>query len=325
MRFESPLYALLLLVFPLLWYLRRRGITRQASLTYASLDLYQQLIGPEERLKTIVKSALIAISLVLMILALMRPQLKQVREDVYTEGIDILLAIDVSGSMQALDFNPKNRLTVVKEVVESFVKDRKNDRIGIVTFSGTTQIRSPLTLDHNALAEVVGQIDFNQNTSTAIGVAIASTLNRLKDSPTKTKIAILLTDGENTAGDIDPVTASKLAAELGIKVYTIGVGKKGPVPFPVKGLFGGVSYQEIPIDEETLQKIAQNTGGKFFRATDPETLRDIYDEIAKLETSKIRTPSYLQYKDVFSAVLWLLLLAFGLETLINRYVWRVFP
>jgi len=325
MRFESPAYLLLFLLFPAIAYASRRWRLQMASVLHSSVANLKPLIGPEEKAKRALRQTLRIGLFSLIILTLARPQWTNVKKQIETKGIDILLAIDVSGSMRALDFQPRNRLGVVKEVVADFIEGRPSDRIGVTTFSGISQTRSPLTLDTDALGRVVKQITFHEDSSTAIGVAIAAALNRLQGSNAKSRIIILLTDGSNTAGSIEPLTAADMAKALGVRVYTIGVGKKEKVPFPVEGVFGGMTYQEVKIDEETLQEISTRTDGRYYRATDPKTLEQIYDDIARLETSRIRTPGYIQYSEAAPFLLWLILIGVLFEALLCRVAWRVLP
>lgn len=249
---------------------------------------------------------LLFIGLAMIIVAMARPQLGQGRTEVETSGIDIMLAIDVSGSMQAMDFEIEgermNRLEVVKKVVEEFVVERPGDRIGMVGFAGRPYMVSPLTLDHdwlkNRLKEVtIGRVE----DGTAIGSAIASSVNHLRDSDAKSRIAILLTDGVNNGGAANPVTAAEAAETLGIKIYTIGAGTEGEAPMPVRDMFGRKRMRMMPveIDEESLREIAELTGGQYFRATDTDSLKSIYDEINQLETTKRTVKKYEDYEELF--------------------------
>ncbi len=253
-------------------------------------------------------------ALFFMILAIARPQSGVKTSEVETKGIDIMLALDVSGSMRAEDFKPKNRLYVAKKVLSEFVKGRKTDRIGLVVFAGESYTQCPLTLDYNIILNYIKQIKFDMiQDGTAIGMAIANAVNRLRYSKAKSKIIILLTDGENNAGVIDPITAARAAAAFGIKIYTIGVGKIGGAPIPYVSTIFGKQYIRNPdgslyltkLDEKTLKKIAQITGGKYFRATDSKSLEKIYQKIDKLEKTKMKTKQYLQYNEKFSIFLWI--------------------
>jgi Ca-activated chloride channel family protein len=241
--------------------------------------------------------------LAILIVALARPRLARSFEEVKTQGIDIILTLDISGSMRAEDFKPQNRLYVAKEVIKEFVEERTEDRIGLVVFAAQSFTQRPLTLDHSVLIQFLENVDFGMvEDGTAIGTAIANSCNRLKNSPSKSKVIVLLTDGVSNYGKIDPVTAAEIAASLGIKIYTIGVGKPGNAPFPVDDPFRGRIYKYIPnaLDEETLKKVADLTGGIYFRAESSERLTEVYREISDLETTEIKTKGYIQYKELFT-------------------------
>ncbi|GAB4376314.1 MAG: VWA domain-containing protein [Salibacteraceae bacterium] len=241
------------------------------------------------------------IALALIIVALARPQSTSSWQDIKTEGIDIVIALDISSSMLARDFKP-NRLEVAKEVAIDFIKGRPNDRIGLVVFSGQSFTQCPLTTDHDVLINLLSEVKHGMiEDGTAIGMGLANAVNRLKESDAKSKVVILLTDGENTAGAIPPITAAEIAANFGVKVYTIGVGTYGQAPFPATDVFGNIVYQmaEVRIDEETLEKIAELTNGRYFRATDEETLRAIYQEIDQLEKTVIEETQYEKRSEEF--------------------------
>lgn len=246
------------------------------------------------------------LSIVLFLIALARPCLVSEETQYKTEGVDIVLAIDISGSMAAEDFTIKgrrvNRLEVVKDVVSNFIGGRKHDRIGLIAFSALAYTVSPLTIDYSWVRANLERIKLGLiKDGTAIGSAISSSLSRLQESEAKSKIVILLTDGMNNSGKMDPVSAAQAAKALGIKIYTIGAGTKGKAPFPVLDMFGRQAYQmvTIDIDEEMLQKIALITGGKYFRATDTASLREIYKEIDMLEKTEIEEFGYREYQELF--------------------------
>jgi Ca-activated chloride channel family protein len=223
-----------------------------------------------------------------------------------TEGIDIVLLLDVSGSMVAEDFTP-NRIGAAKQVAEDFIDGRQNDRIGLVIFSGVSFTQCPLTTDYGVLKNLLHQVKNGMVVDgTAIGMAIANGVNRLKDSKAKSKVMILLTDGVNNRGEIDPITAAKIAATYGVRIYTVGVGAQGEAPYPVQTPFG-IRRQLIPVDldEKGLSTIAEMTGGKYFRATDNDKLKAIYKEIDKLERTKIEVTAYKRYTELFNT--WLML------------------
>jgi Ca-activated chloride channel family protein len=244
----------------------------------------------------------------LLIIALARPQKGTSEEEVTSEGVDIMLVLDVSYSMRSLDFQPKNRIFVAKETLKDFIKKRHNDRIGLMIFAKRCYTKCPLTLDYNILTQFLESVDFEDfGDATAIGTALATAGNRIKDSPAKSKIIILLTDGGNNFGDIAPLAAASALGQLGIKVYTIGVGKDGEVPYPMEimdrstGKIVGTQIQMVKsdLDEQLLADIAQATGGQFFRAQNAEKLKEIYDKIDKMEKTEIKTKIYSSYSDKF--------------------------
>lgn len=271
-------------------------------------------------------------ALLLIVLALARPQSPIADSKIESEGIDIVLAIDASTSMLAEDFKiggkRKNRLAVVKDVVKEFIEARADDRMGIVAFAARAYTVSPLTLDHNWLVENLDRVNTGLiEDGTAIGSGIASSLNRLRDTEAKSKIIILLTDGRNNAGKISPQTAAEAAGALKVKIYTIGAGSRGLVPYPVKDFFGRTVYQniEIDLDEEALNKIASITEAKYFRATDTESLRNIYKEIDKMEKSKFEEKGYSEYKELFVYFLIAGLILLFLEIILGNTVLRKIP
>jgi len=273
-----------------------------------------------------------ATAVFLMILALSRPQSPIEESRIQTEGIDIVLAIDCSTSMLAEDFRlggkRQNRLQVVKEVVGDFIKGRANDRIGIVAFASRAYTVCPLTLDYGWILQNLERVKIGMiEDGTAIGSGICSGLNRLKDTRSKGKVIILLTDGRNNAGKISPLTAAEAAKALKIKVYTIGAGTKGLAPYPVKDFFGNTVFQpmKIEIDEDTLIKIASETEAKYFRATDTESLREIYKEIDKLERTPIEEKGYLEYKELFPRFLIPAIALLFLEVILCNTILRRIP
>jgi Ca-activated chloride channel family protein len=242
----------------------------------------------------------------LLILALARPQQGLGTADVEASGIDIVLAIDVSGSMAALDFQsegkPGSRLDAVKKVVEDFVAGRPNDRLGLVAFAGRPYLVSPLTLDHDWLVRGLERLRIGLvEDGTAIGSGIASSVNRLRDRRAKSRVVILLTDGVNNSGKVSPLTAADAARALGVRVYTIGAGTRGEAPMPIVDRFGRqrIVMTPVDVDEETLQKVAETTGAKFFRATDTDSLRRIYEEIDQLEKTTETMKHFEEYRELF--------------------------
>ncbi|MBF8277260.1 MAG: hypothetical protein HW390_2333, partial [Candidatus Brocadiaceae bacterium] len=238
--------------------------------------------------------------------ALARPQYGNEQTKVLTEGIDIVLTVDVSGSMKAEDFEiggkRYNRLYVVKQVVKDFIQRRNNDRIGLVVFAGMPYTQCPMTLDYGMLLQLLERIDIGMvEDGTAIGSAIASSIDRLRDTKAKSKVIILLTDGRNNAGEVDPFTAAEIAKVFGIKIYTIGAGTKGLAPFPAVDLFGNrvMKQVKIDIDDNALQEIAKITDGRYYRATDTKSLLEIYEHIDKLEKTEAEVTQYTEYTELF--------------------------
>jgi Ca-activated chloride channel family protein len=313
-RFEHPYLLFLLVLIPLAaWYVLRRRPER--SVAYSSLELLLGAGLEAAAWKRYATLALRMLVLALVIVALARPQTGRSKHTTYSEGIDIMLVLDTSGSMQAQDFEPKNRLHVAKEVIKEFISKRTQDRIGLVVFAADAMTQCPLTLDHTLLAKLVDVIDFGMlDDGTAIGVGLATACNRLRSSQAKSKIVVLLTDGQNNAGMVDPMTAARVAGSLGLKVYTIGVGTHGRAPIPVDDpVFGRrLISVEVDIDEVTMRKIAELTGGKYFRATDTQELVSIYNQIDKMEKSKVESETFVEYTDRF---LWFILPALGLFVL----------
>jgi Ca-activated chloride channel family protein len=324
--FAHPWVLWFLVVVPALGLIyRRRAKKMVAEVTFSSLQPFDHTPKSlRERLRH-VPVALRMIALACFIVALARPQAVSSRENVSTEGIDIVLLLDISGSMLAEDFNP-NRIGAAKQVAEEFIDGRTNDRIGLVIFAAESFTQCPLTTDYAVLESLLKEVKNGMITDgTAIGLAIANGVNRLKDSDAKSKVMILLTDGVNNRGEIDPITAAKVAATYGVRVYTVGVGAMGPAPYPVETPFG-IQRQLIPaeIDEKTLTAVAEITGGKYFRATDNRTLRAIYHEIDQLEKTKIEVSAYRRYSELFygwlAGGLIVLLLEIGLGATVLRKI-----
>jgi Ca-activated chloride channel family protein len=312
-------WLLLLLALPALaWAHHRRS--SPGALTYSRLPTGTRRRGAW-RLHLPFYARLAALAC--LVLALARPQLGYAWEESLTEGIDIQIVLDVSGSMGAEDFQPKNRLTVAKQVVKDFVAGRPGDRIGMVVFSGAAMTRAPLTTDREMLNLLIDSVDLNSlPDGTAIGVALASAAARLKDSAAKTKIIVLVTDGVNNAGAIDPISAAALVKGLGIKVYSVGVGSGGRVTVPLQAqdpVTGRTVVRRylmnVPVDEALLRQIAQRTGGQFYKATDREGLQRIFHEIDRLEKTPLQVKRYVRYREVFPPLVWaglgLLLLPFA--------------
>ena len=303
-RFADPWLLLLLLIVPLMvLYSVKKRSSRIRFSSLAALKEVKQSKTPAWR-KGLLFMRCLAMSL--FILALARPQSGNRSTEIITEGVDIMLCLDTSGSMNALDFTLDNkrvnRLQVVKKVVEEFVRGRQNDRIGMVVFAEEAFTQCPLTLDYGVLLSFLEKLEIGMaGDRTAIGSALATCVKRLKDLPSKSKIIILLTDGRNNTGSIAPATAADIAKTCGIKVYTIGVGTEGEAPFLVDSLFGKrYVYQRVDLDEETLKEIAQKTGGTYFRATNTEALKAIYQQIDKMEKSEAKVKEYMEYEELFA-------------------------
>lgn len=322
--FAYPWVLYLLLVIPLMavgyWFRIR---TKQASITYSSVGIFKDFSPTlKERLRFI-PSLLRLLAIGLLIIALARPQTFSSGENFFTEGIDIALVLDISGSMLAEDLKP-NRLNAAKEVIDEFIFARTTDRIGLVVFARDAFTQCPLTIDYSVLRNLLSQIKSGMiEDGTAIGNAIANGVNRLKDSDAKSKVVILLTDGVNNAGEVDPVSAAEIAKTFGIRIYTIGVGTRGQAPYPVQTPFG-TRYQMVPveIDEKILKEIAETTGGKYFRATNNSALANIYKEVDKMEKAKVEITSYRNASELFygwlGAGILLILVEFGLSKTVLR-------
>jgi Ca-activated chloride channel family protein len=312
-RFQDPAWLWAVWLGPLVvvaaW-LRERDIAARAVAFPGASRLLRLRPGWRVRLRH-APLACAALALVAGAAALARPQHGTLREDVTTQGVDIVVALDVSGSMAAEDFQPKNRLEVAKGVVAEFVSRRKSDRVGLVVFAGRSLTKSPPTTDTAVLLRQLDDVKLEMlPDGTAIGSGLATSLTRLRHSKAKSRVVVLVTDGANNAGEIDPATAADMAKAMEVRVYTILVGRGGRVPMPVKvqdPFTGAVGRQtvmtEVEIDEGLLKRIAERTGAEFFRATDSESLRQIFDRIDHLEKSEIKMAAYRRYRELFPAVL----------------------
>ncbi len=303
LRFADPEWLLALALLPLLVY-RYIAENRRArsSLRFSSLEVLKAA-GPTVWVR--LRHGLIGLKvlgLACLILALARPQAGKERRELSASGIDIMLTLDVSSSMEVRDLGPRNRLEVAKEVVASFIRGRQSDRVGMVVFAGESFTQCPLTLDYDILLNFLQGIQIADEAwiGTAIGMALVNACNRLRDSSAKSKVIILLTDGVNNAGEIEPLTAADAAAAVGIRVYTIGVGTQEGAPASM--LFRPV--QRVEFDEETLREVAGRTGGKYYHATSKEKLEEIYREIGALETTPIKDQIYVDYAERFAYFLW---------------------
>jgi Ca-activated chloride channel homolog len=307
LHFANPKLLLLLLVIPLLiWRYLWRMRQGQGSLRFAST---LALEGMPASWTVHVRHLLFGISmlaLALTITALARPQKGTQAEEVLTEGVDIVIALDASGSMAAEDFEPRNRFFVAKQVVGKFVEALRHDRAGLVVFAAKAFTRCPLTVDYGALQNVLDATELGAiEDGTAIGNALATCLNRLRDSKAKSKVIILVTDGVNNRGEIQPIDAAEIARTLGVKIYAIGVGTTGTARFPVNDPVYGKIYadMQVEIDEDSLKQIAGITGGLYYRATDRPSLEKIFKDISRLEKTEIKVKSYTHYSERFTEFL----------------------
>lgn len=323
-EFANPKLLWLLLIVPaaIVWYVLRHK-KQEASVRFSDLSGFAKLPKTWKAYLRHLLFALKVAALALLIVALARPQSSSTNKKSNIEGIDIVMAMDVSGSMLARDLKP-DRLTAAKEVASEFVEGRPGDRMGLVIFSGESFTQVPLTTDHgvmlNMLAEMKnGLID----DGTAIGDGLATAISRLKDSDAISKVIILLTDGINNSGSVDPYTAAEMAKLFGIRVYTIGVGSYGTAPYPVQTPFGTqIQQMKVEIDEKLLQNIANSTDGKYFRATSTQKLDEVYQEIDKLERSKIEVTEFSRlHEEFYPLVAWALALLL-LEFLLRKTIFR---
>ena len=304
MEFGQPYYLLLILILPLLvlWYFKK-GQNQEATIRFSNLELISKSVIRNGKMKNMFFIIGRLFIMLLIIFALARPRLSDTIRESKTEIVDILLVIDQSSSMLAQDFKP-NRLEAAKEVAKKFIKDREGDRLGLIVFAGEPYIQCPLTRDINVLLEFTDEIEIidQEHDGTAIGMAIANSINRLRESDTKSKTIILLSDGSNNQGELDPITAAGLAAKFDIKIYTVAAGTHGLAPYPVTDAWGRQVIQKIQVDvdEESLKEIAIITGGQFFRATDNKSLLKVYEDIDALERTEIEVKEYQNYTELYS-------------------------
>ena len=319
-EFGSPWVLLLLLFLPIWWIWRRRR--RPPAIVFSLVSILAA--GPRAG-RAIARALYWSRNLVLvgLIIALARPRSAGRAEQSTTEGINIVIAFDISSSMLAEDFQPQNRLEVAREKVKQFIAMRNSDRIGVVAFSGEALTQVPLTTDYPVVMAAVDNLQPGQlEDGTAIGTAIATAANRLRDAPGSSRVMVLLTDGVNNRGSIDPRTAAQAASAFGVKIYTIGVGTEGMAPVPVgRGVFG-LRYENRPveIDDALLTEVAKRTGGRYFRARDAAALQRITEEIDRLERTPVRTRIYTRYSELYRWPLGIALLALALE--LSLAAWR---
>jgi len=299
--FAYPIVLWFLLLIPVIiyWYWKKQNKVTP-DFNFSSLQIFSRAPKTLKEKLANIPAWLRILSIAFFIVAAARPQSFSSGENVYTEGIDIAMLLDISGSMLAEDFKP-NRVEAAKKVIDDFIAGRTNDKIGLVVFSGESFTQCPLTIDYSVLRNLLKEIHTGMiEDGTAIGNAIANGVNRLKDSKSKSKVMILLTDGVNNRGEIDPLTAAQIAQKFGIRIYTVGVGTIGDAPYPFQTPFG-IRYQMVPveIDENILKQISSITGGKYFRATDNRKLVQIYEEIDRLEKTRAEITSYRNAKELF--------------------------
>lgn len=328
LRFADPAYLLLLLGVPLLaWWYVVRGPSRTGSLRYSSLAA----VARADRRRTgrwrHALFVLRSLGLAALIVAFARPQTGVTAENVTTEGVDIVLALDLSSSMLAEDLDP-NRIEAAKAVAADFVAGRRNDRIGLVVFAGDAFTQVPLTLDHGIVTAVLGELETGViEDGTAIGMGLATAVKRLQGSSAESKVVVLLTDGRNNRGEIDPVTAAQMAAALGVRIYAVGAGAEGVARVPVDDPLFGRRYAQmrVDVDEPTLRETADLTGGRYFRATDRASLQEIYAEIDALETTEMEVEQFTRYGELFHIPLAAGLALLVLEMTLARTVLRKIP
>ncbi len=331
MRLADPWFLLLLLVLPALAWWRRRRAGRAAFL-YSSVGLVKGITSVTRSPAQVLLSRLRWLLLALILVGLARPQQGGGQTEIRASGVDIVVALDLSTNMASEDFQLAgervNRLEVAKRVLREFILRRVNDRIGLVAFARHAYLVAPPTLDHEFVLDHVDRLNFGTvEDGTAIGSGLMAALNRLRDLPGRDKIVILMTDGQNNAGKVPPLTAAEVAQSLDIKVYTIGVGTRGQAPFPVTDAFGQRRYRmvDVDIDEATLQQIAQRSGGAYFRADSAHTLREIYGRIDRLERTEAAVKKYQFYVERFPWVVFPAWVLFMLELILGHTVWRRLP
>jgi Ca-activated chloride channel family protein len=324
-RFDDPLVLVLLLFLPLLFWAQRRWESRRwGALRFSALDAARRSGKGRSRWAHLIPGLLRILALAALIAALARPQTGVTSESILTEGVDIVLAMDVSSSMLAEDLGP-NRLEAAKEVAAAFVQGRRNDRIGLVAFAGEAYTQAPLTLDYGVIVGLLDEMQVGMiEDGTAVGMGLATAVKRLQASDAESKVVILLTDGRSNRGEIGPTTAAQLAQALDVRVYTIGAGTQGTARVPIDDPRLGRRYVNIRVDldENTLREVADLTGGHYFRATDRESLESVFAEIDALETTEIQVENFTRYGERFPPILGagllLLLVEIGLANTVLR-------
>ena len=330
-NFGHPYYLLLLGLIPLLskW---RKNRLKESAFLYSSVALLRGVANLKKSRSRSLLALCRCLIFILCILAMARPRFSEGKTSIKASGIDMVIALDLSTSMAAMDFvqdgERVNRLQIAKSVLDGFIDQRSNDRLGLVAFAGRAYIAAPLTLDHDFFSMNLKRLDLGiAEDGTAIGSALTAALNRLRGVESKSRIVILMTDGQNNAGKIPPLTAAEAADALEVKVYTIGVGTKGMAPFPQKDPFGRTVFVQakVDIDEQTLKEIAQKTGGKYYRADNTEAFKEIYAEIDRLEKTEVEMKQYTRHEELAA---WFLIPALSLlllELILQHTVWRKLP
>lgn len=320
-EFTHPWVLFSLVIVPLLivWYLRWSH-KREGSIRFSSLSLIRTVSALSGQRKVNFLNFLTLSIILLLVLALARPRITSKESESSWDVVDIMLVLDISGSMRAEDFKP-NRLEAAKLEALDFVSSREHDRIGLVVFAGESYLQCPLTVDNDVVTNILKQVTIidEQHDGTAIGMALAMGINRLRDSEVENKVIVLLSDGSNNAGELDPITAARMATDYDITIHTIGIGRNGKVPFPTVDPFTGrkrLVYQEMEIDEETLLSLSKETSGQFSLANDREGLSVIFDELDKLERTEVSVTDYTDYREIFA---WFLFPAVALAVS-NRFI-----
>lgn len=331
-RFADPWVLALLAAVPLLLFVFARWVSpRRTAVAFSNVRFFEEVRPSVRQRLRFLPLVLRAAALALLVVALARPQAGASSTTVESEGIDIILTLDISGSMLAVDMTPEargavdrdvSRLEVAKLAAREFIQGRVSDRIGLVVFAGQAVTQCPPTLDYAVLVRFLDDVNVGQiEDGTAIGTALVTAINRLRESEAKSRVVILLTDGANNAGTVDPITAAKVAKAVGVKVYTIGAGREENARFPVDTFFGRQYVRQYsPIDEKTLQEIASIAGGEYFKATSPEKLAAIYEQIGALEKTKVETKEYVEYSELAAGLVIPALVLLGLEALLS-HIW----
>jgi Ca-activated chloride channel homolog len=341
-RFEQPWFLLLLALPPLLWFMGKR-LQKPPVIRFAAARIFAKATTFRHSWAQPIQNGLYYFGCACLIVSLARPQFGVASSRIKASGIDIMILLDVSLSMLSEDFSigsqRASRLEVVKQVTEKFISGRPDDRIGIIAFSGRAYLVSPLTLDHKWLIENLARLNIRRvgdqtalgpslvEDGTAIGSALATGANRLRDKRAKSRVIVLLTDGDNNAGKIPPLTAAEAAAAIGIKIYTIGAGTNGLVPFPHSDGFGNTYYSQeyMPFKEDTCREIARIGGGVFFRATDTQTLKEIFSQIDQFEKTDLEVQRYQNYRDVFGWLLGAGVCCLGATFILSETIWSKVP